>query len=170
MQRQGIRPHVATGQALGFGKADAVTAPNILQPGKLASAAFVFLMYTPYRPAAVNVAINSSICAASGFPSVAGSMMPCAAKRVRISTGNPPTYSRRAGPCLLFHRLRQKHHVAPRRDPWYAKKEVTFSDALAAVRRLCWSEVLIKPWNHAGVTKLPRRLRLTPLDQLCRAA
>jgi len=71
---------------------------------------------------------------------------------------------------LLFHRLWQKHHVAPRRDPWYAKKEVTFSDAIAAVRRWCWSEVLIKPWNHAGVTKLPRPLRLTLLDQLCRAA
>jgi len=80
------------------------------------------------------------------------------------------------GPCLLglfslvaliFHRLWQRNHVAPRRDPWYAKKEVTFSDTLAAVRRVCWSEVLIKPWNHAGVTKLPRPLRLTLLDQLC---
>jgi hypothetical protein len=57
---------------------------------------------------------------------------------------------------------------------WYqagrGMPRVTCSDALAAVRRLCWSAVLIKPWNHAGVTKLPRALRLTLLDQLCRAA
>jgi hypothetical protein len=85
----------------------------------------------------------------------------------------------RTAPCLLglfslvaliFHRLWHKHPLAPRRDPWYAKKEVTFSDALAAVRRLCWSGVLAQAWKPAGVTKLPRRLRLTLLDQLCRAA
>jgi hypothetical protein len=55
----------------------------------------------------------------------------------------------RTAPCLLgvfslvaliFHRLWQRHPVAPRRDPWYAKKEVTFSDALAAVRRFSRDE------------------------------
>jgi hypothetical protein len=85
----------------------------------------------------------------------------------------------RTAPCLLglfslvaliFQRLGQRHRITPHHDPWYAKNEVTFSDAIVAVRRLCWSEVLTKPWNHAGVTKLPRRLRLTLLDQLCRAA
>ena len=85
----------------------------------------------------------------------------------------------RTAPCLLglfslvsliFHRLWLPDRIAPHSDPWYARKEVTFSDAIASVRRLCWSEVLAKPYKHAGVTKLPGRLRLTLLDQLCRAA
>jgi hypothetical protein len=85
----------------------------------------------------------------------------------------------RTAPCLLglfslvsliFHRVWRQSPVTPHSDPWYAKKEVTFSDAMASVRRLCWSEVLAKPNKHAGVIKLPRGLRLTLLDQLCRAA
>jgi hypothetical protein len=85
----------------------------------------------------------------------------------------------RTAPCLLglfslvsliFARLWRQAQVPPRRDPWYAKKELTFSDAIAAVRRLCWSEVLKQSPKHAGVLKLPSRLRLTLLDQLCRAA
>lgn len=85
----------------------------------------------------------------------------------------------RTAPCLLglfslvsliFARLWRQAKVKPRRDPWYAKKEVTFSDALACVRRLCWNGVLKQSPKHAGVIKLPRRLRLTLLDQLCWAA
>jgi len=53
---------------------------------------------------------------------------------------------------------------------WYAKKEAAFSDAITVVRRLCWEPVLKQSWNHAGVTILPRRLRLTLLDHLSRAA
>ena len=84
----------------------------------------------------------------------------------------------RTAPCLLglfslvsliFARLWGPARTQPRIDPWYPKKEVTFSDALAAVRRLCWCEVLKQSPKHAGVTKLPRDLRLTLLDQLCRA-
>lgn len=85
----------------------------------------------------------------------------------------------RTAPCLLglfswvsliFHRLWLQRRMAPGSDSWYVKREVTFSDAIAAVRRLCWSEVLAKPCKHAGVIKLPTRLRLTLLDPLCRAA
>lgn len=85
----------------------------------------------------------------------------------------------RTAPCLLglfslvsliFHRLHLLRPVAPQRDPWYNKKDVTFSDAIAAVRRLCWNEVLAQPMKHADVAKLPRQLHLTLLDQLCRAA
>lgn len=71
---------------------------------------------------------------------------------------------------LIFARLGRAAAVKPRSDPWYAKKEVTFSDALAAVRRLWWNEVLTRPPQHKGVLKLPRPLRRTLLDQLCRAA
>jgi len=53
---------------------------------------------------------------------------------------------------------------------WYPKTEVTFSDAMRLVRRLCWVEVLRIPGQHAGVTKLPPRLRLTLLDHLSQAA
>lgn len=71
---------------------------------------------------------------------------------------------------LIFARLWAKAHLRPAQAPWYAKREMTFSDAIAAVRRLCWNEVLKQSPKHAGVTKLPRPLRLTLLDQLGRAA
>ena len=61
--------------------------------------------------------------------------------------------------------------MEPRSDAWYAKKEVTFSDAIAAVRRLCWTEVLKRSSKHGECDKTPERgLRLTLLEQLCRAA
>jgi hypothetical protein len=62
------------------------------------------------------------------------------------------------------------HGVSVAHDPWYAKPEATFGDAIATVRRLCWSEVLERSHGHGGVTKLPTALRLTLLDQLSRAA
>ena len=103
--------------------------------------------------------------------------------RKHLGFATPRNWSKksvlRTGPCLLglfslvsliFHQHWRGAPVSPRSDPWYIKKEVTFSDAIAVVRRLCWSEVLAKPCKHAGVTKLPKQLRLTLLDQLCRAA
>ena len=103
--------------------------------------------------------------------------------RRHLGLATPRNWSKqsvlRTAPCLfglfslvslIFHRLWCTAPVTPHSDPWYAKKEVTFSDAIASVRRLCWSEVLAKPGQHTGVTKLPRSLRLTLLDQLCRAA
>ena len=85
----------------------------------------------------------------------------------------------RTAPCLLglysvvsliFARLWRAARFSPQADPWYAKKELTFSDAIAAVRRLCRSEVFKRSPKHKGVLKLPRVLRLTLLDQLCRTA
>ena len=54
-------------------------------------------------------------------------------------------------------------------SPWHSRTEATFSDAIATVRRLCWEPVLKRSPNHAGVIKLPSRLRLTLLDHLSRA-
>jgi hypothetical protein len=71
---------------------------------------------------------------------------------------------------LIFARHVGGRRLRLRGTPWYTKKEATFSDALCAVRRLCWETVLKQSRNHAGVTKLPRRLRLTLLDHLSRAA
>src|SRR5215471_2586216 len=41
---------------------------------------------------------------------------------------------------LLAERLRMQHALTVRRDAWYAKENVTFSDTLAMVRRWLWGE------------------------------
>ena len=54
--------------------------------------------------------------------------------------------------------------------PWYPKSEATFSDAMRTVRRQCWQEIFRIPGQHAGVTKLPTRLRITLLDHRSQVA
>jgi hypothetical protein len=85
----------------------------------------------------------------------------------------------RTAPCLLglfsvvsliFARHTGGKRVKPTRSPWYAKAEVSFGDAMASVRRICWVEVLKQSPKHKGVTKLPGPLRRLLLDQLSRAA
>jgi len=71
---------------------------------------------------------------------------------------------------LIFARLMRDKPVKPASSPWYAKTEATFSDAITAVRRLCWAEVLKTSPKQADVIKLPSRLRLMLLDHLSRAA
>jgi hypothetical protein len=71
---------------------------------------------------------------------------------------------------LIFARHVRERRVKLAHAPWYLKQQATFSDALTAVRRLCWETVLKRSPNHAGLTKLPGRLRLTLLDYLSRAA
>ena len=73
--------------------------------------------------------------------------------------------------CLIFADHAWRHGVRPAATAWYAKKEVTFSDAIATVRRLFWSQTVFeKPSDHDAFAKLPRRLRVLLLDQLARAA
>ncbi len=85
----------------------------------------------------------------------------------------------RTAPCLLglfslvsliFARQMRGRRFAPACNPWYTKSEMTFSDALRSVRRLFWESVLKESLEHTAVKKLPRRLRLTLLDHLSRAA
>jgi len=85
----------------------------------------------------------------------------------------------RTAPCLLglfslvsliFARHARGKGLTPLCSRWYAKRAVTFSDAIATVRRLCWETVLKQSPGHASVIKLPTRLRLTLLDYLSRAA
>jgi len=72
---------------------------------------------------------------------------------------------------VLFHRHTRGKTCPPHSYPWYAKREVTFSDALATVRRLLWREtVFAESDRHHALKKLPRRLQDTLLDQLSRAA
>jgi hypothetical protein len=103
--------------------------------------------------------------------------------RTHLGFTTPRNWSKksvlRTGPCLLglyslvslifARQIRERRATLPR-APWHAKPQATFSDAITAVRRLCWESVLKQPPFHAGVTKLPRRLRLTLLDHLSRAA
>ena len=73
--------------------------------------------------------------------------------------------------CLIFAEHARRHPVRPAATAWYAKKELTFSDAMATVRRVFWSQTVFeKPCDHDAFEKLPRRLRDLLLDQLSRAA
>jgi hypothetical protein len=86
----------------------------------------------------------------------------------------------RTAPCLLglfsviavlFHHHTRGTTPRPSAYPWYAKREVTFSDALAAVRRLLWQQTIFSESNqHDALKKLPRKLRATLWDQLSLAA
>lgn len=73
--------------------------------------------------------------------------------------------------CLIYARLvAARHAPAVRQTPCYAKSEPTFSDALFAVRRLLWSQVLLRhrAWEP-HVAKLPRGFRSTLLQYLAEA-
>lgn len=73
--------------------------------------------------------------------------------------------------CLIFAKHARRHPVRPAATAWYAKKELTFSDAMATVRRLLWLHTVFeKPSHYDAFEKLPRRLRDLLLDQLSRAA
>ena len=86
----------------------------------------------------------------------------------------------RMAPCLLglfslvaliYRDLNGGEDPKPRTDPWYAKDEITFADAIAAVRRALWQEtVLASASPHGAFQKLPPELRETLLDRLSLAA
>jgi hypothetical protein len=74
---------------------------------------------------------------------------------------------------VLYH----KHACAKGRTPkpptypWYAKAEITFSDALTTVRRLFWAEtVFSEALPHGDLNKLPPKLREMLFDHLATAA
>jgi hypothetical protein len=86
----------------------------------------------------------------------------------------------RTGPCLLglyslvtliFVEYARHHSIRPQCRLWYTKTEPTFSDAVATVRRLLWSETIFEtPSQHDAFEKLPRELRRLLLDRLSLAA
>jgi hypothetical protein len=68
---------------------------------------------------------------------------------------------------LVYARLSKSSRPAIRRTPWYEKSEPTFSDALYAVRRLLWSQMVLKQaLGDAAVSKLPARFTAFLLDRL----
>jgi len=86
----------------------------------------------------------------------------------------------RGGPCLLglfsvvsliFAHLAEHKTVRVRQMPGYHKTEPTFSDALFAVRRLLWSQTILKhAFPRIDVAEFPRSLRQFLLERLAQAA
>jgi hypothetical protein len=73
--------------------------------------------------------------------------------------------------CLIHHRHTRGEGAVPQPTEWYEKAEPTFADAVASVRRLLWSQTVLRQADrHGTFEKLPPMLRDTLLDQLCRAA
>jgi len=86
----------------------------------------------------------------------------------------------RTGPCLMglftivsliFAELAKRGDIKLHGTPCYVKTAPTFADALAAVRRLFWEEVImLQAPGAAIVTKLPKPLREMLVEQLTAAA
>jgi len=86
----------------------------------------------------------------------------------------------REAPCLLglfslvaliYRDLSRGKSPNPRADPWYAKAQVTFADAISAVRRALWEETVLKQARqHEAFQKLPPGVRDLLLDHLSLAA
>jgi hypothetical protein len=73
--------------------------------------------------------------------------------------------------CLIFAEHIRRHRIRIRSTQWYVKTEPTFSDVIAAVRRLFWEETIFeKASHHKGFKKLPPKLRNMLLDYLSQAA
>lgn len=73
--------------------------------------------------------------------------------------------------CLIYAQHARGHRVRPQASPWYAKGDVTFSDAVTTVRRLFWQETVFETsLNHETFSKLPPPMRRFLLDTLSRAA
>ncbi len=86
----------------------------------------------------------------------------------------------RTAPCLLglfsivsliFAEHARRHPIRLRSTPWYTKKEPTFSDAIATVRRLFWSETVFEtPSHYKAFSKISPRFKNLLLDFLSQAA
>ncbi len=69
---------------------------------------------------------------------------------------------------LLAERLRAQQAVTVRRDAWYAKECVTFSDTLAMVRRGLWAEQHFQlSQTNADMMQVPRSLFERLTETLC---
>ena len=86
----------------------------------------------------------------------------------------------RTTPCLLAlfslvtlwaSDLAARRLVLPRRAAWYAKPAVTFSDALAAMRRQLWTTQAFSTSPHArNMATIPRALLNSLTEAACRPA
>ena len=72
---------------------------------------------------------------------------------------------------LLAARLYEQHALTVRRDAWYTKENVTFSDTLAMVRRWLWAEQHFQmSQTEADMLRVPRSLFERLTETLCYAA
>ena len=72
---------------------------------------------------------------------------------------------------LLAERVREQQGLTMRRDAWYVKERVTFSDTLAMVRRWLWAEQHFQmSQTEADLIKVPRSLFERLTETLCYAA
>ena len=72
---------------------------------------------------------------------------------------------------LLAAHLHEQHALTVRRDAWYAKENVTFSDTLAMVRRWLWAAQHFQmSQTQADMIKVPRSLFERLTETLCYAA
>ena len=72
---------------------------------------------------------------------------------------------------LLAERVREQQGLTGRREAWYAKECVTFSDTLAMVRRWLWAEQHFQlSQTDADMMKVPRVLFERLTEMLCYAA
>jgi hypothetical protein len=73
--------------------------------------------------------------------------------------------------CLIFAEHTRRHTIRLCCPQWYVKIEPTFSDAIAAVRRLFWQETIFtKACGHKDFKKLPPKVRNMLLDYLSQVA
>ena len=73
--------------------------------------------------------------------------------------------------CLIYAEQSRRGRLRVRRVAWYKKQEPTFSDTIASVRRLFWSETILKGSSHGRTfKKLPPELRDSLLDWLSMVA
>ena len=73
--------------------------------------------------------------------------------------------------CLIFAEHARRHAIRLRSRPAYAKKAPTFSDAIATVRRLLWSETVFEtPSHREAFSQIPHELKNLLLDFLIQAA
>ena len=67
--------------------------------------------------------------------------------------------------------MQEQHTLTVRRDAWYAKERVTFSDTLAMVRRWLWAEQHFQlSKTEADMMKVPRAFFERLTETLCYAA
>jgi DDE superfamily endonuclease len=72
---------------------------------------------------------------------------------------------------LLAERMRERQALTVRREAWYAKERVTFSDTLAMVRRWLWADQHFQmSKTEADMMKVPRSFFERLTETLCYAA
>jgi hypothetical protein len=102
--------------------------------------------------------------------------------RAHLGLATPRNWSRqsvlRTVPCLLgcfslvsliFARMTADRTPQVPSSPWHHRTHATFADAITAVRRLLWAEVLQQTPEHRAFSKLPAPLRQLVLDRLAAA-